>query len=656
MVNVGISLAIAITMFFPLKAAFAFKNDKEAEQLIRLLKAAETLFYSSAYDSAIIYADSAVNIAMSINETKQKARALYFRGVSQFRKTMYAEAIADLQQSFSLFEANNDSIRMGVGLTGLGVVFEAMSLFEESISHHNRALEIWLNLEDRSEVVVSLFNISVVLLNSNTNIEEASKHLLRLETEYRDIVMQDKLLSNVYNMKSQIMERQQKPDSALFYSHAAYDLSLEEKNDRSRMYITNNLARFYLKKGDLETAAKISLESLALREKLQSVQDIAYGKLQLAQIYIQKNELAKARTLLNDCHLLADQIDNAQIKIETLGLEAEWHAVMDNYTEAYTTYKNYTALKDSVFSLERLKQINWMRSVGQEALLSYENELLIAQRDFEKIRAQKERARRNLMLLFTGFAIVILVLVIIRYIEKGRLNKKLEASEKQLRSLNNDKDKFFGILSHDLRNPLMAFESLSNRLTKPGMGNNAELAQQMNNYAKQLINLLNNLLLWSKNEQGLVAFEPQAILIDQIIEEAIELYKPIAIAKNIELHSHCPNDILVFADKESLQTIIRNLLNNAVKFTDSGEVNINCIVERHQVSVSISDTGKGLDEQQLNSLFKLATKHHSGLGLLLCKELAEKNGIILTIESEKNKGSCAKLIIPIFVHHEDRID
>lgn len=655
-IKISITLLIAINLVFSLKAALAYggENDEKTNHLKELIKTAETFYYSSAYDSTIIYADSAVNIAVAGNETPSMARALYFRGVSNFRKTSYAEAIVDLQQSLAIFEANNDSVRMGVGLTGLGVVFEAMSLFEESIKHHNMALQIWLNLNDRSEVVVSLFNISVVLLNSKTNIEEASNHLNRLETEYRDIVIQDRILSNVYNMKSIIMANQNQTDSAIFYSLAAYDHSLEENNDRSKMYLTNNLAKFYLTKGDLQNAEKASLESLALRKKLQSVQDIAYGKLQLAHIYIKRNNLVEAHTLLNECHLLADQIDNVQIKIEMLGLQAEWHERMNNYDEAFRTYKKHTALKDSVFSLESLKQINWMRSLGQEALLSYENELLIAQRDFEKMLAQKEKARRNLMLLFTGFAFIILVLVTLRYIEKGRLNKKLEASEQKLINLNHAKDKFFGILSHDLRSPLMAFESLSNRMTKPDAKKNAELAQQMNHYAKQLINLLNNLLLWSKNEQGLLTLKPQAILLDQIIEESVALFKPIASAKGIQLQWGTTTEIMVFADKESLQTILRNLLNNAVKFTAAGIVSISCKALQHQVLVNITDTGIGMDEQQLYSLYKLAANHHSGLGLLLCKELAEKNGIGFTIESKKDKGTSIKLIIPIFVHHEDR--
>jgi len=374
----------------------------------------------------------------------------------------------------------------------------------------------------------------------------------------------------------------------------------------------------------------------------------------LAGILIKKNELEKADVLIQDCIHLAEQLENVEIKIEVNALKSAFFEAKGDYKSAMDAYKVYVALKDSSFTLEKLKQINWMRSLGQEVLLSHENELLTKQRDHEKMLKQKAIARRNLMLLFIIFAVVILVLIYIRYVEKGKLNKRLAASEAELKKLNHAKDRFFGILSHDLRNPLMAFESLSNHMTKSDAADFRALAFQMNTYAKQLINLLNNLLSWSKNEQNLLVLKPQAILLEMLIDDIMGLYKPIATAKNIEIFTECPPDLMVFTDKETLQTILRNLINNAVKFTDSGSVSINCATEEQLISVSVIDTGIGMDEQQMSGLFDLGNKHHSGLGLLLCKELADRSSITLTIESQNNKGTIVKLLIPKFVPYEDR--
>lgn len=623
---------------------------KEIENLNEL---SLSFYYSNSFDSAFRFADSALSLAQSIGNTHQFARALFFRGLSLYRKNQHTQAILDLEKCLHIFEAHNDSVRIGLTANSLGVIYQSMSLHDASINYFNKALAIWLGLKDREETAVALFNVGSILIASMNNFGEANGYLQKLLGEYSDIAEQKQFLSNIYNAKSLVKENFNQSDSAIYYALKAYEISFRENNLMARMYTTYNLANFYQKKNNYTLAKKYSLESLDLRKQMNSAFDIAFGKFQLAEILIKNHDLEEGNNLVDECIEMAEHLDNVEIKIGVNRLISTFYEAKGDYKSAMDAYKVYVALKDSAFTMEKAKHINLIRSLGQEMILSQENELLTKQRDYEKALKQKAVTRQYLILLVTILVLMILVVLIIRFIEKGKLNKRLKASEAQLKKLNHEKNLFFGTLSHDLRSPLMAFESLTNRMAKSDVTDYRELASQMNSYAKELINLLNNVLSWSKIELGILVPAPIAILLEPLIENSVRLYAPVASAKNVEISVNCPENLMVFTDKESLNTILRNLINNAVKFTENGKVYIDCSTDETMVSLSVTDTGIGMSEKQLDSLFDFSKKHHSGLGLTLCKELATKCGMDFTIESRLNKGTTAKLLIPKFVLYED---
>ena len=238
----------------------------------------------------------------------------------------------------------------------------------------------------------------------------------------------------------------------------------------------------------------------------------------------------------------------------------------------------------------------------------------------------------------------------------------LSQSNEELQKLNAEKDKFFSIIAHDLRSPFNGFLGLSQIMAEelPSLTKDEirDLAVSMQNSATNLFRLLENLLEWARIQQGLIPFNPKVVELLPIINESIALVLESAKSKGIEIAYDIPDDLAVFADSNILQTVIRNLVSNAVKFTlKGGKISLSAITTGDKsVEISIKDTGIGMNSAMVDNLFRLDVQtnrkgtegeHSTGLGLLLCKEFVEKHGGKLWVESEEGKGSTFAFSLPI---------
>ncbi len=230
----------------------------------------------------------------------------------------------------------------------------------------------------------------------------------------------------------------------------------------------------------------------------------------------------------------------------------------------------------------------------------------------------------------------------------------------ELKDLNATKDKFFGIIAHDLRNPFTSLlgssELLYNHAYTYDKAKIKEFSRLLNESAKQGYALLENLLEWSKSQTGRISFDPQQLNIQEIITLSIRNIEMMIKNKNIQFESVIIGDNQVFADPNMLTTILRNLLINAVKFTHQGG-KISVIVQpgNDKKIFCIKDNGIGIPKQDIDKLFRIDVKYSqvgtakergTGLGLLLCKEFVEKHGGTIWVESKSGKGSEFKFTIP----------
>jgi signal transduction histidine kinase len=239
-------------------------------------------------------------------------------------------------------------------------------------------------------------------------------------------------------------------------------------------------------------------------------------------------------------------------------------------------------------------------------------------------------------------------------------NEELEEQRKLLRELNASKDKFFSIVAHDLRNPIAGFLNLTDILATNfdvfSEDESKEFITVMNEASKQLYNLLENLLQWSRSQTGSISYEPKYIAVKKMVNETIDALLVNIENKKLKINIKVDEKLIAFVDENMITTVIRNLISNAIKFSSQGgAINIRAEQNKNTITLSVIDNGVGMTSINKNKLFKIdqhlttpgtSDEKGSGLGLILCKEFVDRNGGNIWVESELNKGSSFSFSIP----------
>jgi len=297
--------------------------------------------------------------------------------------------------------------------------------------------------------------------------------------------------------------------------------------------------------------------------------------------------------------------------------------------------------------------------------LAFQAELVIANEEKEKrvaelIIANKEKEKRADELIIANKELVF------QYEEKVKRADELIIANKglkQLLQLNADKDLFISILAHDLRSPFNTLLGLSELLTedirKLDIDEIEDIANNINKSAQNSFKLLENILMWARAQSGKIPFNPQILNFRDICLDIFEILNSNVNAKNITINYSAPDEINVYADIDMLKAVLRNLVSNAIKFTNNGgAININAEENSGNVTISVSDNGIGIKPNDLTKLFDISQVHTTtgtleetgtGLELLICKEFVEKLQGKIWVESKVGKGSDFKFTLPVSI-------
>ena len=244
--------------------------------------------------------------------------------------------------------------------------------------------------------------------------------------------------------------------------------------------------------------------------------------------------------------------------------------------------------------------------------------------------------------------------------ERKLAEEKLKKYSEDLQKSNSSKDKFFSIISHDLRNPfnsLLGFsELLANNIEDLTEDEIKESAKSLHRTATNLFNLLTNLLEWSRLQTGNFSFEKSEFSLGGLLNHVVSIYSDSLDAKNLKLIKEQDCEVNILADQNMIEAAIRNLISNALKFTrDGGTITVGCVKNENSAEIFVTDSGVGISSEDQERLFKIekqftteGTKNEkgTGFGLLLCKELVEKNNGTIKVKSEKDKGSTFTISLP----------
>jgi signal transduction histidine kinase/Flp pilus assembly protein TadD len=359
--------------------------------------------------------------------------------------------------------------------------------------------------------------------------------------------------------------------------------------------------------------------------------------------------------------------------------------VVGLYKKAYKFYKEskqYEKLPlytDSLLSFFEKDRKNNFYAEAEKIHSKYN--VKFKEQELQNLQKQKDAERWILYLVgLVAISVITLAFVLFRNIRKqiknnALLQEKQEEIEAQneelniqkeqlaiqnetLQKINGTKDKLFSIVSHDFRSPLNALKATTYLMSKQDI--TPTEIQDLTEQAKVQINhtsyFLENLLFWAKSQLKGFHTEIEIFELQELVKENIELTYPQAEQKHIKLEVTIPENIWIIADKNMNRLVLRNLLSNALKYCRQGDtIHLTCEIRQDEVLVCVKDTGLGIQEEQLQTLFTPYTQSTygtnnekgAGLGLLLCKDFVERNGGKIWVESEAGKGSAFFFTLPV---------
>ncbi|HEY8935247.1 MAG TPA: tetratricopeptide repeat-containing sensor histidine kinase [Cyclobacteriaceae bacterium] len=548
----------------------------------------------------------------------------------------------------------------------LAQVFEDVGDYYQSGKLLEQALDLHTSDDDLSTLALILMHQGNVHALSG-RIDEAFENYQQI-LQYKDQLQQPSIeadalfnLGKLYAMQGKSVEALKKHKEALAIRRAIHD----KRNEAVSLNEVGELCRLTK---DNKRALANHLAALEIRQALKDKKGIAESYNNIGLLFYSQKDFKRAIANLNFALAAGQDAQDQVQQRKSFELLSFCYESLGDFKLALKNRNLFQAMND--FIQNEINERNLLELQNRYVIQKKETQISNLELDrIARERQLKEQQQfRNILFVFIGLAVIIAALVAYLYFLKRRSHTALEAvndvinnKNKELEDLNATKDKFFSIISHDLKGPLNSLTSFSSLLINHIENLSKEeiqmLAKDLDKSIKNLFELLENLLEWSRSQTGNIEFIPEPIELNQLLTINAELLFAQANAKKIAIINNAQNTVQVKAHKNSVNTVIRNLVSNAIKFTpEKGTITLSLQQKANEVIVSVTDTGVGMSEDIIKKLFRLDTKlttkgtaneKGTGLGLILCKEFIEKNGGRMGVESEPGKGSRFYFSLPL---------
>ncbi len=590
--------------------------------------------------------------------------------ISKLREADPSKAIKLCLETIALSKQLGFHKGIGRATGSLGWIYYHRGDFVRALEYSIESLKISEKIGDRLEVANSLNNMAGIEFEEKQR-DMAIIHFrsaLTIARQIGDIKTIGRTLNNIAYI---YLLAWNNLDSAQGYASRALALSEITGDDYNGSYSNNTLGMLYAKKGKSGIALKHYFRSLALSDGVSNSLKVETWN-QIAEVYVNENKIAEAIPVLLKNIETSKKYSYRESLALSYQLMSKAYQQQGKSSSALDYLQHYMSLHDSIYNEQNSMNLATRQSQFDLDMKQAQIELLTKDTQLGK----KEISRQRIQLYATvgGLVAIMLIAGLLFYVnrkvhqsnsllerQKEELANKnqevelksteLEIQADQLARLNATKDKLFSIIGHDFRSPL---NSLKGILT---LVENRDLSQEefssvvatLKSNLDAVSTNLENLLQWSLAQLRGIQTNPVNINMLALVEEHIVLYNELAKAKNIKLENNISENHFAFADENHIRLVLRNLINNAIKFTRSGGVvKISIQDETQFIKILVSDNGVGIESTQLRSILrkekipsKDGTNHEKGvgIGLLLCQEFVENNGGHLSVDSEPGKGS-----------------
>jgi len=614
---------------------------------------ADEYYYNSYYEQAIIYFLKSAEEALRSTDSSYSIVISGYGNAGYLYNEIakYDKAIEYQNKALKYAQLDSNMVEIANAYSSLGNSYIKLADFEKAAYYFETALKIDLEIGNKS--VLSLdYNALGKLYQQWQKYDIALEYFKKALSIDKNQNKPNKMAIRL-NSIALVYQNKEKYDSALIFLNKALKIDEGLGNQKEIGIRLSNLANVYSQMNNFDKSEKLFKEAIKIFMELEINYSLCISYNELADLYLKNKEFRLAEQYSHKSLKIANNIHLNNITKENYKRLSIINKNKNDYRKAYKYYKLFAEVKDSIFNEKSMNAINNLEVKYQTKKKEIEIELLSKRNKISNLELEKNETKRQFLIIFLIMALVLVLVVLIIMLIIKKSNIKLENKNLELNILNATKDKFFSIISHDLKNPMSAFKNIADSLNENIDDLNKEEIKYFTGQLKQssgtVYELLDNLLQWAKSQLG--GLKPQTLNLNlkTLVDNVIKNNKPIAENKNVRLINMISNDIELKTDKNILTTILRNLIINGIKFTGKdGKVIILAERIKEHLRIKVEDTGIGISEEDIKKLFRIdintktigaSQEKGSGLGLILCNELAEKINATLYVESEISKGS-----------------
>jgi signal transduction histidine kinase len=618
-----------------------------------LSKLIDNYIFSDA-DKAVQYSKEALNIATELKDDSKIAYSHRDLGYGEYRRNNKTAALKEFETAEEIYIILNDSLSITNIKDLKAVVYISMKRYDTALQLLNQVLIFNYNNGLKSNYYFTLLNISNIFLAKKEYDKALDGYLKLLDLSKGSKPPNKELIATLYCNIGEI-----------FYSEGQFDLSYKYRKESLDLY-----KEIDLKDGIASLESDIGLSLIKLkdytlaggylkkaREDYESIkfsEGIRKAVENFVILYMETNRFDEALKTCKELEMLSTADKDTIMLARCANMCAEIYYKTGQYKLATDYFKKYIDLNELIDLRENKQNIAELETAYLTEGRGYENKVLKKENEIQK---EKLRSRGILLLVISVGVVIALVLLILLRNKEKKIRIQNQNLEEHIRSM----DKLFSIISHDLRSPFVGFagmtEMMANDIDNFSRDEISELSKTMNKSVNNLMRMITNLFDWARIKQGELNFVPKKIGLLKSVSENFELIQKILEQKRIQFIKIIPHELYVNADEEMFNSILRNLLTNAVKFTSNkGEVTVKATeTVNNFVEIAITDNGIGMSDSLVKKLFRIdehvgregtAGEESTGLGLLLCKEFVEKHGGKIWAEGKEGVGSTFYFTIP----------
>lgn len=603
------------------------KNDTTR---VNLLNQVSRAYFTIDAPTAARYGTEALRISDSLHYSKGKIWAWRNLALVENTKGHLDQQMQLTLNALKLAETLGDSYTLGVLNNDVGNIFTELNTPRDALIYLKKALDIKLQRNEKAEIAKTLNNIGSAYISLKV------------------------------------------PDSAMLFLEKAEKIKLALRDHRSLAYTYENMGIVAMLQHRYPDALRYHQLSASYYQEAGNLPGVVKSSLNLAEIQTMQGDLKEADKNLEKARLLNDTLGNAKNEMIYYKIRYELDSARKDYAAAFDSYKEFSKRNIDFFNAEKGRLISRSQEKYESEKKQRENILLKKEQHMHLATIQQQRV---LVLSAAALFLALLLITVMvyrlykrqqeLYLELNNKNREVSMQNRiileqnaTLENLNQVKDKIFSVISHDLRSPLAILEGLLFLLKDEKID-----AAQFRAYTDELWRdvkntayMMDNMLQWASNQMKGIGVKADDFDVTLLLNREFELLQTLARQKEVKLTHELNTCIMVYADPDMIRLVLRNLINNAIKFTPSGgEVLITATHNSEQAEITVKDNGTGIPVENQHRIFSniyystTGTQNEKGcgLGLHLSKDFIERNHGQIWFNSMPGIGSSFSFTVPL---------